>query len=105
MNGEVCCSAVPLAAACQAGVLSMPTLLPGNTHISAPPPHIAAQPYMPPRSTPAPSTDPHCTSCAPGKPDVCTICAMFNQQTDKLQWGVDKTTGKCVDCKIKNCGR
>lgn len=49
-------------------------------------------------------TDPHCTSCAPGKPDVCTICAMFNQQTDKLQWGVDKTTGKCVDCKIKNCG-
>lgn len=48
-------------------------------------------------------TDPHCTTCAPGKPDVCEICAMFNQTSDKLQWGVDKATGKCVDCRIEHC--
>jgi len=51
------------------------------------------------------STDPYCTSCAPGKPDVCTMCAMWNDTSNKLQWGVDKASGKCVDCRIKHCAR
>ncbi|PSC69074.1 serine threonine [Micractinium conductrix] len=42
-------------------------------------------------------TDPHCTTCAPYKPDQCKICASFNDAGD-LQWGADKATGKCIDC-------
>lgn len=65
----------------------------------------AAHTHSASHSLPACSTDPHCTTCAPGKPDVCEICAMFNQTNDKLQWGVDKATGKCVDCRIEHCAR
>ncbi len=33
------------------------------------------------------------------------MCAMWNDTSNKLQWGVDKASGKCVDCRIKHCAR